>query len=759
MTRKLRMTPLLMAGSVVCGALVLTGGAQLVSTQGPQTPDALLGAAIHQDDAEGNLDAAIAGYKTFLARYGDHRSLAVQALLRMGHAYERLGRPDARDAYERVLREYAEQAEQVGVARTRLAALATGDTEAVTAGPSLSLVLNEAIVSSQHIWGTSHDFSPSGDQIVFMARWDLLEPDRARRGPGAMIGTEYIDLYLADRAGTLIRPLLTDWGPLAELGAPPDRRGHVMWVDHLRWSPDGRWIAFKASRPSEAYRNRVAEITGEAYENALFVVSAEGGSPRQVGPAVTRGQGNGPYDLWWTPDSEHLAYRTREAVYTITLDGRETAVVEMPASGNSLDMRLGSIASPDGRWIALSEGTSNVEASFAVRPATGGRIIRQGQLLRAEGPGLDTELASALRPAWSRDGRALYAVSDASGTLNIWKFPFDPETGEPAGEPEQVTFYTEGAALAPRILTGSGGLAFTVVQQRDTIQVADAERHDTPRTVARGRNPKLSPAGETIYYIGQGPGQEGIWAVPRAGGTPRRLTTARIPELPYYQDGYDLSPDGTMVVFRTEDEAGLRLDVLSTAGGEPRAIHEFAAVGDVGSPFFSPDGSVVAFTEGNGLYVMPPSGGEPTELAHLWAWESYSVRWSPDGRSLALLGWELPDSEGNSIFLVPASGGEMRRLTTPKRKTGRPEEESYFEGLEWHPDGQRLVTFDTGPGGSKRVVSVDLSGNVSPPLFDHVDGWEYMGRWAPDGNNYFFKSKVPLTNVCTENRFSRTVTP
>ena len=479
----------------------------------------------------------------------------------------------------------------------------------------------------------------------------------------------------------------------------------------------------------------MAEITREAYENALFVVSAEGGSPRQVGPAVGRA-GSGPYDLWWTPDSEHLAYVTGDGVHTVALDGRATGVLETAVSWPGRPSWVAAAGySPDGRWIAFTNGDPNGEYLFLTL-ATGGRVIRQGQTLRPEGPGLLGRVVDSVRPAWSRDGRSLYAVSDASGTLNIWKFPIDPETGVPPGEPEQVTFYTEGAALAPRILTGSGGLAFTLVQQRDTIQVADAERHDTPRTVARGRNPKLSRDGETIYYLGQGPGQEGIWAVPRAGGTPRRLTTARIPELPA-QDGYDLSPDGTMVVFRTEDEAGHRLSVLSTAGGAPRAIHELASDRrHSGGPFFSPDGSVVAFTEGNGLYVMPPAGGEPTKLAHLWLWDGYSVRWSPDGRSLAVLGWELPDSEGNSIFLVPASGGEMRRLT-PKPKTG---EKKYFEGLEWHPDGQRLVTFDTGQHGSERVVSVDLSGTVSPPLFDHVGGWEYLGRWAPDGNQYFFKS-------------------
>ena len=168
-----------------------------------------------------------------------------------------------------------------------------------------------------------------------------------------------------------------------------------------------------------------------------------------------------------------------------------------------------------------------------------------------------------------------------------------------------------------------------------------------------------------------------------------------------------------------------------TAGGDPRAIHEFASDQPGWGPFFSPDGSVVALTEGNGLYVMPPAGGEPTKLAHLWEWGGYSARWSPDGQYLAVFGLESP-GYGNGIFLVPASGGEMRRLTP---MTGRP----YLEGLEWHPDGQRIVYFDYGP---ERVRLVDLSGNVGPPLFDHVEGWEYMGRWAPDGNQFFFISSI-----------------
>ena len=61
--------------------------------------------------------------RTSWHRAGGNRAVAAKALLQMGHAYEKLGRSEASAAYERVLREYAEQAEQVSVARARLAAL------------------------------------------------------------------------------------------------------------------------------------------------------------------------------------------------------------------------------------------------------------------------------------------------------------------------------------------------------------------------------------------------------------------------------------------------------------------------------------------------------------------------------------------------------------------------------------------------------------------------------------------------------------
>src|SRR5438128_5302142 len=101
----------LIAGLILCAALTLTAAAQKSAAQKPQAAEALLGAAIHQEEAEGNLETAIAGYKKFLSQYGNNRPLAAKAQYHLGLAYEKLGNAEARKAYERVVNEFADQKE------------------------------------------------------------------------------------------------------------------------------------------------------------------------------------------------------------------------------------------------------------------------------------------------------------------------------------------------------------------------------------------------------------------------------------------------------------------------------------------------------------------------------------------------------------------------------------------------------------------------------------------------------------------------
>ncbi len=88
----------IIATLVICGALVLTAVAQKPAASKSQAAETALGAAIHQEEAEGNLEAAIASYKKFLAQYGNNRPLAAKAQYHLGLAYEKLGNAEARTA-------------------------------------------------------------------------------------------------------------------------------------------------------------------------------------------------------------------------------------------------------------------------------------------------------------------------------------------------------------------------------------------------------------------------------------------------------------------------------------------------------------------------------------------------------------------------------------------------------------------------------------------------------------------------------------
>lgn len=67
------------------------------------------------------------------------------------------------------------------------------------------------------------------------------------------------------------------------------------------------------------------------------------------------------------------------------------------------------------------------------------------------------------------------------------------------------------------------------------------------------------------------------------------------------------------------------------------------------------------------------------------SWEGWTLRWSPNGQYIGALGYEKPGAQ-NVAVAVRASGKQLIRLTPEA-------EQNYKEGLEWHPDGQRLTYF------------------------------------------------------------------
>ena len=139
---------------------------------------------------------------------------------------------------------------------------------------------------------------------------------------------------------------------------------------------------------------------------------------------------------------------------------------------------------------------------------------------------------------------------------------------------------------------------------------------------------------------------------------------------------------------------------------------------------FSPDCRQIAFTGQYGgdsqVYVVPASGGEPTQLTYYpamgplpqrWGFDNQVYGWTPDGKSVLFRSWR--DSRNISdprVFTVPAAGGLPTVLPMPQSGTAR-----------FSPDGKQMV--------------------YSPKFRDFRDWDRYKGGWAQDLFIYDFASK------------------
>jgi len=538
--------------------------------------------------------------------------------------------------------------------------------------PNYRLVLDEQIAGMPV---GEYDFSPNGDRIVFESQDNL---------------------YITDQTATKIQPLLADLGEWERVGRPS-------------WSPDGRLIAYSLSREPPPDSNAVII-------SAVFVLNPDSGTPRQIGPYETKQRIT---SICWTPDGRHLTYRNHDSLRTLALDVNEVQSIPMePGPNFHLEGRG---YSPNGSWFVFFRNKEDRSGTdLCILPATGGVSRRLTDL-----PG------DSHWPAWVPDGRSLYFVSGTVlRTSNIWKLPMDPETGLATGEPQQVTFFKDTVVRTLQVLGNGSRIGFSMRKYSTYLQVADASSpQDAHSLVVCGMcSPQLSPDGQTVYYMDNAPGEEGIYAISREGGASQRLTKS----VPFghrtreFFPWFDLSPDGRALAYSAKSGEEQALFTVSASGGEPRLLARFEGRAQRAGtlPQWSPDSSQLAYADGRFLCVIPATGGEPRKLDDRHAWSDSYVRWSPDGKLIAALG--MPDPNSIAVFTVPPSGGELQQLTP---------DVVWIEGFAWHPDGQRLTYHVPSDSATYQAY---LDGREPTLLVNAPDTYDWHGTWAPDGRRYFF---------------------
>ncbi len=103
---------------LLCGAL----SAATLPAADPLTEE--FQRALFEEEANRNLPAAIAGYEALVKRLDEQRQLAATAVFRMGESYRKLGKTnEAVSAYERIIKEFADQETLVKLSGQNLSVL------------------------------------------------------------------------------------------------------------------------------------------------------------------------------------------------------------------------------------------------------------------------------------------------------------------------------------------------------------------------------------------------------------------------------------------------------------------------------------------------------------------------------------------------------------------------------------------------------------------------------------------------------------
>ena len=335
--------------------------------------------------------------------------------------------------------------------------------------------------------------SPDGKNIVYVRRF--ADPMTDRR---------YSNLWLVNSDGTDHRPLTsgnhTDasprWSPdgtrLAYLSDVDGKQQlYIRWMDTgqtaritnldqspeaIAWSPDGKMLSFsslvlgkgphladlptppagaKWADPPSVYDRLVYRFNGAGYLKPgfmqIFVVSAEGGAPRQITNGNFPNGGNefGPNRASWSPDgkfllvsvnrhpeSDHEYFDTE--VYEFSLaDGSLRALTNRKGPDNS------PAVSPDGKWIAYTGFDDRYQGHQTTKLYL---MKRDGTAPHSISDKLDRDIEN---PQWAPDNSGVYFEYNDQGDTKIGFL-------SPDGTPKKIADHVAGA------LSAYGGGSFSV---------------------------------------------------------------------------------------------------------------------------------------------------------------------------------------------------------------------------------------------------------------------------------------------------------
>ena len=371
-------------------------------------------------------------------------------------------------------------------------------------------------------------------------------------------------------------------------GSPINRTADHAGLDGFpSWSPDGTQIAFWSGRDG----------------GGCYVMPALSGPARKVATARPLDQ-NPPQ---WSADGRTLSCvgsagdgNTGAEVF-IDVVSLDNGVSQRRLALPGADRRMFVTRSRDEQRYALVSGfnlTAEVTQLWVLDvPSNRSFAVTDGR-------------TRVLSPSWSPDGRWLYYLSNAGGSMDLWRQGIGT-AGGPAGPPQPISagigmrsaaissdgarvIYSQGRRLSnvwrvpllpARPATWADATQLTFDQA--FVEFIDVSRDGTRLAVSSDRS-----------------GNQDLWTLPADGGEMQRLTTDPTPEwAPKW------SPDQATLAFYAYRSGNREVYRMPATGGPWKQITNGS--GQNGWPSWSWDGSKIASYGGDGGVLISPADGGP----------------------------------------------------------------------------------------------------------------------------------------------------
>jgi Tol biopolymer transport system component len=399
------------------------------------------------------------------------------------------------------------------------------------------------------------------------------------------------------------------------------------------------------------------------------------------------------------PDGKTIVFELLGDLYTLPMTGGTATRI---TSGMAFDSQPR--FSPDGSRIVFTSDRSGDDNLWTARPdGSDAKALTKGKN------------QTYLSPEWTLDPNYIVATrSSGQAGMQLWLYHVDGGSGvQLTGQAEeQRSLNPAGAAFGkdPRYIwftvrTATGSV-YNQMSFRWQLSIYDRKTGEVFRQsdeLGSAMRPVVSPDGKWLVYATRHDAQTGFrvrnlesgddeWlAYPvQRDDQESRATRDLMPGSVFTPDSSALITSFDGKIWRVDVPGGAIQPIPFTAKVEqqlgPKLEFDYA-IDDQGPvkaqqiryPVLSPDGTKLAFTAFDRLYVTDYPNGTPRRVTDAPAGE-HQPNWSPDGSHIVYVTWS--DAEAGHVQRVPAAGGTVETLTRVP---------SFYSQPIYTPDGSRIV--------------------------------------------------------------------